>query len=59
VDRFLERLTPLADGKTQVPMKKELSMLTLDIISKVTGGLNSCDNASSIIETLAMIITVA
>jgi len=35
VDRFLARLRPLADGKTQVPMKIEFTDLTLDVISKV------------------------
>ena len=35
VDQFLERLRPLADGKTQVPMKDEFATLTLSIISKV------------------------
>ena len=35
VDQFLERLRPLADGKTQVPMKEEFSTLTLNVISKV------------------------
>lgn len=35
VDQFLERLRPLADGRTQVPMKEELATLTLSIISKV------------------------
>ena len=31
----MEKLTPLADGVTVVPMKKELATVTLDIISKV------------------------
>ena len=35
MDQFLERLRPLADGRTQVPMKEELATLTLSIISKV------------------------
>ena len=35
VDQFLERLRPLADGETQVPMKEEFAILTLSIISKV------------------------
>ena len=32
----MEKLTPLADGVTMVPMKKELSIVTLDVISKVS-----------------------
>jgi len=35
VDEFVERLIPLANGKTQVPMKEEFAALTLRIISKV------------------------
>jgi len=35
VDRFLERLRPLADGKTEVPMMEEFATLTLDVICKV------------------------
>ena len=35
VDQFLEKLKPLADGKTQVPMVEEFATLTLDIICKV------------------------
>ena len=35
VDWFLERLKPLADGKTQVPMGEEFANLTLNIISRV------------------------
>ena len=35
VDQFLERLRPLADGKTQVPMKEEFAAVTMDIICKV------------------------
>ena len=35
VDQFLERLRPLADGKTEVPMMEEFGTLTLDILSKV------------------------
>ena len=35
VDRMVEKLTPLADGITPVPMKKEFSTVTLDVISKV------------------------
>ena len=35
VDQFLERLRPLADGKTQVSMKEQFDILTLDVISKV------------------------
>ena len=31
----MERLIPLANGKTQVPMKEEFAALTLRIISKV------------------------
>jgi len=35
-DKFIERLRPLADGKTTVPMKEHLAEVTLDVISKVT-----------------------
>ena len=35
VDQFLERLRPLADGETQVPMKEEFAAVTMDIICKV------------------------
>ena len=35
VDKFLDRLRPLADGKTQVPMMKHIHTTTLDVISKV------------------------
>eukprot|EP00731_Ephydatia_muelleri_P028814 Em0020g458a len=35
VDAFLEGLRPLADGKTEVPMKEALHEATLDVISKV------------------------
>ena len=35
VDQFLERLRPLADGKTQVPMKEEFAAVTMDVICKV------------------------
>ena len=42
VDMFLERLRPLADGKTEVPMKEEFASLTLNIISKVGGCISFC-----------------
>ena len=35
VDVFINKLTPLADGKTPVPMKEHLAEVTLDVISKV------------------------
>jgi len=35
VDKVLERLRPLADGQTQVPMKDQFDTLTLSILSKV------------------------
>ena len=35
MDQFLERLRPLADGKTQVPMKEEFAVVTMDVICKV------------------------
>ena len=38
VDRMVEKLTLLADGVTLVPMKKEFSIVTLDVISKVKKG---------------------
>jgi len=34
-DKLIERLRPLADGKTTVPMKDHLAEVTLDVISKV------------------------
>ena len=34
-DAFLERLRPLADGKTEVSMKEALHETTLGVISKV------------------------
>ena len=34
-DKFIERLRPLADGKTIVPMKEHLAQVTEDAISKV------------------------
>ena len=34
-DAFLERLRPLADGKTEVSMNEALHETTLDVISKV------------------------
>jgi len=34
-DKLIERLRPLADGKTTVPMKEHLAEVTLDVISKV------------------------
>jgi len=34
-DKIIERLRPLADGKTTVPMKEHLAEVTLDVISKV------------------------
>ena len=36
VDKFLDKLRPLADGKSAVPMKSHLAGLTLDVISKVS-----------------------
>ena len=33
---MVEKLTPLADGVTLVPMKKEFSTVALDVISKVS-----------------------
>eukprot|EP00731_Ephydatia_muelleri_P028804 Em0020g448a len=35
VDAFLEGLRPLADGKTEVPMKEAFHEATLDVISKL------------------------
>ena len=35
VDLFLGKLRPLADGKTQVPLKTHIQEVTLDVISKV------------------------
>ena len=35
VDKFLDKLKPLADGATAVPMKTKFSELTLKVISKV------------------------
>eukprot|EP00731_Ephydatia_muelleri_P008176 Em0004g514a len=35
VDKFLDKLKPLADGRTQVPMKKHIHNAALDVISKV------------------------
>ncbi|KAL5496599.1 hypothetical protein EMCRGX_G012912 [Ephydatia muelleri] len=35
VDMFLDKLKPLADGRTQVPMKKHIHNAALDVISKV------------------------
>ena len=35
VDKFLDKLRPLADGRTQVPMKKHIHNAALDVISKV------------------------
>ena len=35
VNTFLERLKPLADGKTEVPMKEAFHNMALDVISKV------------------------
>ena len=37
VNTFLDGLRPLADGKTQVPMKEAFHDLTLSVISKVRG----------------------
>jgi len=36
VDKFIQGLRPLADGKTTVPMNEHLAEVTLDVISKVT-----------------------
>ena len=36
VDVMINKLKPLADGKTEVPMKDILSNTTLDVISKVS-----------------------
>ena len=38
VDLFLDKLTPLADGRTKVPMKTHMRDAMLDVISKVGGG---------------------
>jgi len=35
VGKLVEKLRPLADGRTQVPMKKELSMLIVSAVGKV------------------------
>ena len=35
VNTFLEKLRPLADGKTEVPMKEAFHEVALDVISKV------------------------
>ena len=35
VDTFVEKLRPLADGKTEVPMKEAFHEAALDVISKV------------------------
>ena len=35
VNTFLERLKPLADGKTEVSMKEAFHDVSLDVISKV------------------------
>ena len=34
-DAFMERLKPWADGKTQVPMKKEIYRFSVDFVSQV------------------------
>ena len=51
---MVEKLTPLADGVTLVPMKKELSIVTLDVISNVSwrwggggGGVLACFSYSA------------
>ena len=46
-DRLVEKLTPLADGVTLVPMKKELSIVTLDVISNVSLGVGACKTIST------------
>ena len=47
---MVEKLTPLADGVTLVPMKKEFSTVTLDVLSNVSweweGGL-ACETIIS------------
>ncbi|XP_068689860.1 cholesterol 24-hydroxylase-like [Montipora foliosa] len=40
-DVFLEKLTELADGKTEVLMADEFNKITLDIIAKVAFGMDS------------------
>ena len=35
-DAFMERLKPLADGKTQVAMKKEIYRYSMDFVSQVS-----------------------
>ena len=43
VDAFLEGLRPLADGKTEVPMKEAFHEAALDVISKVQLCLKLCN----------------
>ena len=38
MNKLLDQLRPLADGRTEVPMKKHLSDAATDVISKVGGG---------------------
>ena len=35
VDKFLQKLDPLADGKTRVPLVARFSEVSLDVLSKV------------------------
>ena len=35
VDDFLDKLKPLADGKTEVPMADHVKEFTLDVVNKV------------------------
>ncbi len=36
VDDFLEKLKPLADGKTVVPLKDHIQSFVLEVVSKVS-----------------------
>ncbi len=36
MDDFLEKLKPLADGKTVVPLKDHIQDFVLDVVSKVS-----------------------
>lgn len=42
-DRFIENLVPLADGKTDVPMKIKFGEFTLEVISKVYNTVVLCN----------------
>ena len=41
VDSFLKKLKLLADGKTQVSMKKQVYSVSMDLISKVSRSSNA------------------